>query len=534
MDGELGLPIDNIYTHNITNTSFGYQGVRADRVYLELLTYHRTVKREGDKEGVITPAHTFWFEELPSYMGYYNRTPVPGEVDFQCNLEIAQNVIHEHVKLAPHATKYTRCCGRAYTIGPKAPIVGHENISDGQQCAYLASRVIRSLAKLTNWTGQYDLAYAVDSWVEWTLARYGPAGAKHGNECGICYEADTVYELCGAVDTNCHHKYCANCLPRCLRESYRCAFCREVPVEIRVAMYAYGWKPCEVEPPRQNNQIVWDTILVDDSSDYNSDDDDDDDDIDITDDDETDLTYVPPPNAIAEDEIAMDDSSDDELPTIHAPLLRLQVAVPNNSDRRQMRRWTYRSDLFERIGDDNLRTLVMEQAAYSLEADFAASGHNTDSRRMLALHPTNRLGRPWARDLREWYAARYETIVDMDVTIDNGSFTCMTCLHISQESLYEPACCRRAVCETCIETLALVIDYKSRYNSRTILLPRCPCCSFLDPDQSINNAISLTSPEQVGYEHRVRYWRARQRISQDAGSQPRWAAAIAEYLRRCN
>ena len=82
-----------MYKHNTSNTSFGYKGILADRVYLELLLHHRQIKQENDPEKIISPAHRFWFEELPSYKGYYCRNPIPDEGDFQNYLAIAQGLI---------------------------------------------------------------------------------------------------------------------------------------------------------------------------------------------------------------------------------------------------------------------------------------------------------------------------------------------------------------------------------------------------------------------------------------------------------
>ena len=522
LDGDIGLSLSYIYKHNVTNNSFGYKGVRADRVYLELLSYHRLVKRGGDEDGVITPAHIFWFEEVPSYRGYFCRMPLPGDEDFQDNLKITQDVLLNYVNLAPHGNMRTRCCGEGYVIGGKAPLIGHNNISDRQQCYYLANRIIGSLVKLTNWTGQYELGGHVDAWVEWALPRYYPSDEELVDMCGICYEADTVYELCGADQETCHHTYCANCLTKCLERSYCCAFCRQVPVEIKVASYAYGWEPCEVEAPGPEHDL--EAYLMDSSDEDDDDDDDDDDDnpMIVIDDDETDLTYVPPD--IDDDSISIDDSSDDELPTIHAPNNRARA-------RRQRRlRDTIRAEVEGTIMEDGVRNEAVGRTPYSFGTDLAVSGTNTHSRRILAHHPHYRLSRSWPQTLRTWYATRYEYISNMDRAVNNGSATCMTCLRMSQQPLYGPACCNRPVCEQCIDILAFATDAKSRISGRTILLPRCPCCGFSGNDLSLQHALSIVRPEQAGYHHRRIYWRRRLEITQNAGHRRMWEAPVMAYL----
>ena len=527
LDGKIGLDVGEIYKNHITDSSFGYQGSRADRVYLELLVHHGFVKREGDREGVISPAHSFWFEELPKHRGHYCRAPAENDGVFQQNLAIAQGVIKNHVSLAPGDQMATRCCGKVYTIGTKAPIYGHENISESQQCMYLASRVIGDLFKLTNWIGNPDLANGVANWVEWTLARYTTTDVEPDDRCKICYEADTVYELHATQSDRCHHMYCATCLQQWLANVVKCAYCRETPVRITVAPYAYGWEPIDIPQPPNEGGI----IIIDDDDDSINDMEDDEDDLIFleTDDDETDLDYIPPQHAM---EVGESDD-DNDLPTIQTPRRRHRRRPeqgPDFAHRRMRQRQEYVSELMHMDGGDRVRSAAMAGWQYDLIADVELAGHRSESRRMMGHHPYYRLSRQWSRQLRDWYDARFASIIRFDLEVANNYYTCMVCLDVTEQRLFEPACCRRAVCQACINTLAYVTDAKSRFSGRRIVLPRCPCCGFLDPNQTIEHALSLTNPGEVGYEHRLRYWQERLRIAQYLGTRPNWTRAVTEYV----
>ena len=166
-----------MYDNHVTADSFGYNGVRADRVFLELVAHHNKQNQAGNNQ------QNFWFEGLIMFQGCFTCTPTVGNLQFRHNVAVAQAAIKMHLSNKPTGT--TRCCRKKYSISPKAPIMGHDDQDDGRSLAYIARRVVSSILKTTIWNNSQPLFTGIHKWVQWTLARYGngDAGEDH---CVIC------------------------------------------------------------------------------------------------------------------------------------------------------------------------------------------------------------------------------------------------------------------------------------------------------------------------------------------------------------
>ena len=200
LDGDIGVDIPNVYANYVTADSFGYNGVRADRVFLELVAHHNKQNQADNNQ------QNFWFQALIMFQGHFSCPPTVGNLQFRHNLAVAQAAIRMHLSDKP--TGVTRCCRMKYTISPKAPILGHDDEDDGCLLADIARRVVSSLLKTTIWDNSLPLFTGIHKWVEWTLARYGTDDAGE-DRCEICLTADPVYQLRTADHKLCGHHYCA-------------------------------------------------------------------------------------------------------------------------------------------------------------------------------------------------------------------------------------------------------------------------------------------------------------------------------------
>ena len=278
----------------------------------------------------------------------------------------------------------TWCCGRPYSISSRAPIYGHDNISDPEQCVYLASRVIGPLSKLTNWGGGTRLTWVTEWRSELTGPWPGTVLPMLSLTLGATFAMGQMLYLryCVATDTVLHV---------CRKPSVQqvCAYCRGEPETIRVVPYAYGWEPCPI-PPKEN-AVTDDAIMINDNDSDHDSIDDVIEFLDITDDEERDLDYIPP-----QEDIEGGESDDgNELPSIQPPRHGRHDGLANYRLRRSMHSERFMSD-FMRMDEDNVRTVAMQNGMhYDMTVDFDIAGADPESRRLMGHHPNYCLGRPW-------------------------------------------------------------------------------------------------------------------------------------------